>query len=163
MIRHPGRQKSLFIDTNLLLVLIVGALGPEQIERFKRTKAYTREDYALLLAFVGGFKRMLTTPNVLTEVSNLLDWLYEPLRRKAQVALGVLTAQFEEKYVASSEAATDPSFPLLGLSDVSILRSVGKDVTVLTDDLPLYLRLSAAGIDAINFNHLRSGAWEGLS
>jgi hypothetical protein len=155
-----ARRETLFIDTNLLLVLMVGALDLDQVERFKRTRAYSRDDYTLLTTYVGGFQRMLTTPNVLTEVSNLLGQLAEPLRRRALLALGLLTGEFREQYVPSTQLAADPHFPLLGISDTSIIRSADKDVTVLTDDLQLYVRLAAAGGDVVNFNHLRSGSWD---
>lgn len=76
---------SLFIDTNLLLVLLIGALDLGHVERFKRTKPYTRNDDELLLAFIGEFERLITTPNILTEVSNLAGQLSEPLRERAFV------------------------------------------------------------------------------
>lgn len=159
MRRGRRRRDAVFIDTNLLLVLIVGALDPAQIERFKRTNAYTREDYVLLTAFVANFNQMLTTPNVLTEVSNLLGQLSEPLRRQALAALGVLAGTAREEYLPSATLASEPSFPTLGLADASILGSVDSHVTVLTDDLPLYQRLASTGAEVINFHHLRSGAW----
>jgi hypothetical protein len=156
----PRRRETIFIDTNLLLVLLVGALDPRQVEQFKRTRAYTRQDYALLAAFVGEFRQMMTTPNVLTEVSNLLGQLAEPMRRRALVGLGSLAGKLDEKYLPSSNLVADHHFPLLGLADTSIIVSVNKAVTVVTDDLDLYLRLSSAGVDVVNFNHLRSGAWQ---
>lgn len=72
---------------------------------------------------------MLTTPNVLTEVSNLLGQLNEPLRRRALMALGVLTGEFDERYLPSKDLAVDPYFPLLGLADASIIRTVDEGVT----------------------------------
>ena len=83
----------LFVDTNLLLVLVVGLLDPEQVEKFKRTRSYTREDYSLLSDFVSGYDGLLTTPNVLTEVSNLAGYLSEPLRKQAFATLAALTAE----------------------------------------------------------------------
>lgn len=159
MQRGRRRHHTVLVDTDLLLVLIVGTLDPAQIERFKRTKAYTREDYALLVAFVSGFERMLTTPNVLTEVSNFLSQLAEPLRRRALLALGVLAGEVQENYLPSKVLGAEPHFPLLGLADSSIIGSLNEDVTVVTDDLPLYHRLSSAGAEVINFNHIRTGAW----
>lgn len=158
MKRRSRKRQDLFIDTNLLLLLLVGSIDPEQVERFKRTRAYTREDYALLLAFAGRFGRMVTTPNVLTEVSNLLGQLREPLRRRALSILGSLTGTLDEQYHPSSRLVTDTAFPVLGLADTSIIASATTHVTVLTADLPLYLRLAAAGIEVVNFNHLRTGA-----
>lgn len=160
MKRGRRRHDTVFVDTNLFLVLLVGGLDPDQIERFKRTKAYTREDYALLVMFVKRFKRILITPNVLTEVSNLAGQLTDPLRREARIALAQMTQDLHERYLPSRDLVVDPHFPVLGLTDVSIAQSVGKDVTVITADLPLYHRLATAGIDAINFNHLRSGSWQ---
>jgi hypothetical protein len=154
-----ARSQTVFVDTNLLVVLLVGGVDVDQVERFKRTRAYSRDDYALLAEFVGGFQRMLATPNVLSETSNLLGQLSEPLRRCALVALGTLTGVCAEVYHPSTELVLDPYFPVLGLSDTSIIHAVNADVTVVTDDLQLYLRLSALGIDVINFNHLRSGSW----
>lgn len=158
--RRSGRRGALFVDTNLLVLLIVGSLDLQQVERFRRTRAYSLEDYSLLAAFVAGFKRLLTTPNLLTEVSNLIGQLAEPLRRRALEALGILTGQFEERFHASRELVLNQSFPLLGLADASVILAVDETVTVLTDDLDLYVRLSSSGVNAINFNHLRSGSWE---
>lgn len=159
---HAGsrRREALFIDTNLLLVLLVGALDPGQVGRFKRTKAYSRNDYELLLAFIGEFERMLTTPSILTEVSNLAGQLAEPLRQRAFLTLRALTNEtLDEQFRPSRELMLDPSFPVLGLADASVIAAADTTVTVLTDDFPLYQRLSSAGIDAVNFQHLRAGSW----
>ncbi|HEY0021874.1 MAG TPA: hypothetical protein VGB24_03160 [Longimicrobium sp.] len=130
-----------------------------QIEQFKRTRAYTRDDYALLAAFIGEHERMVTTPNVLTEVSNLLGQLTGPLRIRALLTLGALAGALHESYLPSKHLVLDPHFPSLGLTDTSILHSLEGGVTVLTDDLQLYLQLAAQGSEVINFNHLRSGSW----
>lgn len=159
MKRVSRRRDTLFIDTNLLLVLLVGTLDPDQVERFKRTRAYSRADHALLIAFADRFSRMATTPNVLTEVSNLLGQLREPLRRRAMDVLAALTGRVEEEYTPSRRLVADPAFAALGLADISVVASADEHVTVLTADLALYLRLASAGIEVVNFNHLRTGAW----
>ena len=154
----PSRPRTLLIDTNLLLVLIVGAHDRGQIERFKRTRAYTADDFDLLSSYVSGFAELVVTPNVLTEVSNLAGQLSEPLRGRVLTALGLLAMQVPERYFPSGEAAREPEFSRLGLADVSVLLTAREDVAVLTDDLPLYLRLSAQDRYVVNFNHLRTGA-----
>lgn len=156
---RTGGRGVLIIDTNLLVLLLVGALDVEQVERFRRTRAFARDDFALLAGFVAGFARLATTPNVLTEVSNLLGQLGEPLRRRALVALGAPTGELRERYVPSEQLARLPAFPLLGLADSSLIASVDEGVTVLTADLPLYHRLASSGADVVDFNHLRAGAW----
>jgi len=154
------RRANVIVDTNLLLVLLVGALDPDHIARFKRTKAYTRDDYFLLVSFIGKFKQILTTPNVLTEVSNLMGQLSDPLLHRTRTSLARLAQDAREQYLPSKELVLDPNFAVLGLADASIAHAAGTDVTVLTADLPLYQRLSSAGHDVINFNHLRSGSWQ---
>ncbi len=61
------------VDTNLLVLFVVGAVNRERIESFERTSSYTKEDYKLLLQFLANFKKLHTSPHVLAEVSNLAD------------------------------------------------------------------------------------------
>lgn len=156
-----SKPELLLIDTNLLLLLLVGTVDVEQVERFKRTRAYSRGDYALLADFVGE-RTLAATPNVLTEVSNLLGQLAEPLRTRAMLALASLVCRIDEKLLPSRDVVQDPSFAALGLTDCSILLSAAPAIMVLTDDFGLYNRLSSRGASAINFAHVRFGvraAW----
>ena len=65
------RGSGLVVDTNLLLLFLIGRTNKNRISRFKRTQAYTIEDFDLLDRFMAEFKTLITTPHVLTEVSNL--------------------------------------------------------------------------------------------
>jgi len=152
-----ARPRVLLIDTNLLLVLVVGSHDCDQVERFRRTRAYTAGDFDLRAQFVSGFD-LVVTPNVLTEVSNLAGQLAEPLRSRVLSSIGRLAMEIRERYFPSSEAAREPEFSRFGLTDVSVLLTAREKVAVLTDDLPLYLRLSALDLYVVNFNHLRTGA-----
>jgi hypothetical protein len=60
------------LDTNLLLLLIVGGASRELIGK-KRLDTFTAEDYDTLSAIVDSLGLVATTPNILTEVSNLAD------------------------------------------------------------------------------------------
>jgi hypothetical protein len=151
-----SRPRVLLIDTNLFLVLVVGAHDPAHIERFKRTRAYTAGDYDLLTAFVSGFSQLVVTPNILTEVSNLAGQLSEPLRSEVFASLALLAGQAAERYFPSREAVRESDFIRLGLADVSVLLTAREHVAVLTDDLPLYLKLLEQRMFVVNFNHLRS-------
>jgi len=66
--RH--RQSGVLVDTNLLLLYFVGLLRPEQITQFKRTSTFSISDFELLSRLLGEFARVLTTPNILTEVNH---------------------------------------------------------------------------------------------
>ena len=64
---------SLLVDTNLLVLFVVGEVNPSRIETFKRTHQYTRADYDLLRRVLQRFKRLYTVAHVMAEVSNLTD------------------------------------------------------------------------------------------
>lgn len=149
------RPATLLIDTNLLLVLLVGSQDRQQVPRFKRTSAYTAEDYDFLATYVGGFTEMVVTPNVLTEASNLLGQLREPFRSRALSGLAQFALRNEERYVPSRRIVEEVDFRRLGLTDLSILMAAGDDVAILTDDLELYLKLAGLNLHVVNFHHLR--------
>ena len=154
------RRNLLLVDTNLLFLLLVGSVALEQVERFKRTRRYTPTDYALLVAFAGRFTQLVATPNVLTEVCNLLGQLGEPLRSEALVAMSVLVrTEIQERLFPSREVVQEPNFVALGLADSSIVLAADAPVTVLTDDLGLYHRMSAQHPYVVNFNHVRAESW----
>ena len=64
-------SKGLLVDTNLLVLLVIGALNPDQISDHKLTSKYSAVDYRLLKSFVDRFKLVVTTPNILTETWGL--------------------------------------------------------------------------------------------
>ena len=70
---HKHLGNGLLVDTNLLLLHLIGRTNKNRILKFKRTQAYTIEDFELLERFIAEFKILITTPHVLTEVSNLGD------------------------------------------------------------------------------------------
>ena len=154
------RNKGLLIDTGLLLLLIVGILDPSRITRFKRTQTFSVEDYDLLKKIVNLFAKLATTPNILTEVSNLLRQLPTESRHDFSRVFTNAIEQVEEHYQPSRELARRSHFPVFGLTDSSIIDSCKGKYLVLTDDLPLSAYLTNLGLDAINFNHLRPLAWE---
>ena len=66
---------------------------------------------------------------------------------------------FDERCIESREAVGVTEFTRLGLADASILACPPQDLTVLTDDLHLYLALQRRGAEVINFHHLREASW----
>ncbi|MBU1753132.1 hypothetical protein KKG56_04655, partial [bacterium] len=65
------KNRGIVVDANLLLVYFLGSFNPQLILQYKRTKIYTLEDFYVLCQFIKYFDRLITTPNILTEVSNL--------------------------------------------------------------------------------------------
>jgi hypothetical protein len=148
------REKGLILDTNLMLLLAVGAYNQQRIVSFKRTQRYAISDYHLVVGLLSSVRRRVTTPNILTEVDNMVRQL--PKHEHVHVAaaiLAIVQSSFEV-YVPSIELMATEEYAKLGLTD-SVLLQGAKECLVITDDFPLAQRLQSIGRDVININHLR--------
>ena len=154
-------KKGILIDTNLLLLFLMGLVDAKQIEKFKRTSQFTIEDFFLIEKLLDLFQSRVTTPNILTEVSNLGGQLSEPLKSRFLDRLEQQVTVLSEKYCPSAEACAHHYFKKCGLTDSTILSIADSELLVLTDDFKLAGLISSVGIDVINFNHIRqSHLWE---
>lgn len=154
------RNKGIIIDSNLLLLLIIGTINKNHISNFKRTSAYIPEDYDTLNLFVSQFKNIITSPNILTEASNLAN----SLSGKYKVAFSNVFANsirvLEEKYVSSKNAADNPIFHKFGLTDTTILELIKGQYLLITDDFKLSAyAVEKLNLDVLNFNHIRIYNW----
>lgn len=149
------KTRGVLVDTNLLLLLLIGRFDVGQITTFQRTRRFfSQEDYVLLEMIVQGFRSIITTPNILTEISNFVD--------RGQKFKGDFLQFFDrqihlltELYVPSKSAAAADGFRSVGLTDSVILLAAQSNYLVLTIDVKLAIHLNTHGVDAINFNHLR--------
>ncbi|MDT7541223.1 MAG: hypothetical protein QOE33_1127 [Acidobacteriota bacterium] len=153
------KSRGILIDTNLLLLFVVGMYDPKRIPKFKRTAKFTVEDFYILAEFFDFFSRIVTTPNILTEVSNLAGQLPENLKPAFYPLFAQHLTLLEEHYLTSANIASAPQFAKLGLTDCGILELSRNQYLVLTDDFRLAGHLDSQGIDVINFNHIRTMNW----
>lgn len=149
----------ILLDTNILLVYVIGRFDQGRIEHFKRTNTFTRKDYVFLEEFLTHFERIVTTPHVLTEVSNLAANLSEPDKSRCFKSFAADIEVLEEHFEGAKSIARSTSFRRLGITDASLSIIARDRFLVLTDDLGLYSSLLGYGVDAINFNHIRLPAW----
>jgi len=154
------RQKGILVDTNILLLYFVGRTNRERIKKFNRTEKFVPEDYDLLVGILGSFKKIVTTPNILTEVNSLVNQIGEPERSNCLRILAQDISIFSENYCESQVAASDRKFAQFGLTDCGILVTAKDKYLVLTDDLKLANYLQKQQIDTVNFNNLRVYGWE---
>ena len=147
---------ALFIDANLIVLLVVGQAGRGLIARHRRTRKFTVEDYDRLIQAISPVGELRVTPNTLTEASNLLGQHGEPQRSRLLLKLRELIERNPETVIASADAARRDEFPRLGLTDAALLEVVSADAPLLTVDLDLYVAALASGEEAaINFNRWR--------
>lgn len=145
----------LLIDTNLLVLLLVGTASKEFISIHKRTRWYNIDDYTLLTDFVADSGAVATTPNILSETSNLIRQFAEPHRARVIDEFRIFAQAASESYIQSSDAVRRSDFGRLGLTDMVILMVEDLNATLITDDLDLYLASAVAGRRVINFTHER--------
>ncbi len=153
------RNKGVLVDTNILVLLFVGATNRDRIERFKRTQQFIATDYDTLTQLLVGFSQIVVTPNILTEVNSLLNQLGEPERGQCLAIFGQGISDLNEQYVNSQGIATQPLFMRFGLTDTGIVEAAKGKYLVLTDDLRLAVNLQSLGVDTVNFNNIRALDW----
>ncbi len=149
-----NRQRGVLLDTNLMLLLWVGRWNPQMIANHKRTERFDQSDFEMLENVVATFQRVVATPGILTESTNLLRQNRHKLAISATL-IDQITA-LDERYQPSVEVINTPAFVPLGLTDAGIIALAREGWLVLTVDFKLVNALAAKGLAVINFYHLRS-------
>lgn len=110
------------VDTNLLLLLIVGHTRRDFITHHKRLQAYTESDFDSVAQSLRDVDVILTTPNVLTEVSNLLvQGVREPLRSQLMDTFVKFAQVMDEQFHPCKATMNHTCFGQLGLADATWL------------------------------------------
>ena len=145
-----------FIDSNLLLLLVVGRSSRDIIAKHKRLRQFTARDYDILLGLLEPVDQVYVTPHSLTETSNLLAQHGKPERTLLFAQLRCLIHESKEVIVAGTAASNHHAFKRLGLTDAALLEVVTKQAQLLTVDLDLYLEAEKKEPNSVvNFTYLR--------
>lgn len=153
--KHRGT--GLLIDTNILLMLLIGTYDRGMIAQFKRTKQYTVEDYSLAMDVIQRVNPIITLPSVLAEVSNLAgQFVTKHSRIECFAVFARQTELLKERQIASIDAARTDEFRRFGLTDAAILQVARTGCLVLTDDFRLSQNMESIDAPVLNFTHLRA-------
>ena len=153
----PPRR--IFVDTNLLVLLVVGKTNKNLIGKHRRLQEFQEEDYDTLVGILNQMNKILVTPNTLTEASNLLAQHGEPQRSRFFEALRILIEENEEIVVTSKIASQNSEFTRLGLTDAGLLEVISESSPLITVDFALYLAATKRESgSAYNFRHYQSFA-----
>jgi hypothetical protein len=136
------RSKTLLLDTNLLLLLFIGGKDSSLIPKAKTLSAFVEDDYDLLGDVINNnsFNRLVTTPHIMTEVSNLLGKERDDIRRLGREAMAEFLSKCTEHTDSSVILVSEPEFNRLGLTDVAIAVASDQNryaTPVLDDDSSL--------------------------
>jgi len=149
-------SKGVLVDTNLLLVYLIGTFDRSFLQRFARTKAYTPEDYDVLANFLNEFHRVIVTPHILTEVSNFSLRIKQPYLERYFATMVAALDSHTEKHVPKERILPSPYLSRFGFTDLSIQEAAEElGCLVLTDDLPLVIHLDNCGVPVANFSSIR--------
>jgi len=125
-------KKKLIVDTNLLLLLVIGRVDDGRfIKRSDRLNKFNENDYQILLRFILRYD-IFITHYIATEVSNLID-LHGPARIKAFEVARILFSSFKQVETSIQDDSAEAFFEKYGLTDSSLIRLVS-DYNVITDD-----------------------------
>ncbi|WP_248804928.1 PIN domain-containing protein [Pseudomonas sp. MWU13-2100] len=148
-------KNKIIIDTNLLVLLIVGLYDPQYIPNHRRLGDYSPEDFEILMLFIDDHEIVVTT-SVLTEASNLLWYTSEPHKHNIRHLLAAFIASATEHRPESITTAKSAHFLKLGLTDAGILELPADSGLILTVDLDLHIAALERGLRSENFTHHRT-------
>jgi len=124
----------ILIDTNALIVLLVGVIDPRLFKTHNRTSIYEEEDFNNLLSVIGDLKDLIVLPNVWTEVDNLLNKFGGTYKDKYVADITNTIKTTTEKYLESEKATVSHGFYDLGLTDSLLLEYSKKCKMLITSD-----------------------------
>jgi hypothetical protein len=148
--------RSVLLDTNLLVLLVVGVYDKALIREHKRTKNFVPEDFDLLERELCGFEVIWITSHCLAEASNLLKQTDSSRVSGLLECLGQITKNAKESHIHKRAVFGNNNAFRLGVADAGIIIKSKRVTCVLTVDFDLYAQISNIGRKVVNFNHLRA-------
>ena len=152
----PHVRKTLLLDTNLLVLLMLGSVNPKLIGT-GALNAFELRDYVALAVICAKFPLLVTTPHVLTEACHLADKdiKRDPMRSLLYHWLLTYSANVDERTVPFKDL-TLPSLTKIGVADAVLQKVCGDEKYLLmTTDYELSGIVSRRHNNALNFNHVR--------
>jgi hypothetical protein len=153
-------KKGVLLDTPLLLLLFMGRCDRAHIPRWKKTNSFTCEDYDTLVHLLKPFQKIVTIPNILTEVSNHAGMLMEKHKSDYFLEFEKELTTLDEQYVKSLDISRTKGFRKFGITDAGIALLARDSYLVITTDFALAQYLPTVGVEALNFNHVRPLYWQ---
>lgn len=142
------------LDSNSLLVLIVGLIDPNLFKNHSRTSIYEKEDLKLL---IGDYSQLIVLPNIWTEVDNLLNKSFSKNYKDSYVKnIRHVVENSTEKYLQSSKAFKNYYFYKLGISDSLILEIALECEYLISSDSDLSDIARANGIKVYDLVEIRN-------
>lgn len=145
------------LDTNVLLLLLVGRTDPDLINRCGRVRGYSADDYETLCELLRSARSLAVTPHILAETWNLGENALNGKHRDGfRDAFLEYVKVSREAWVNAAMLVAQRYFYSLGITDSAIVRIKRRRPVVVTDDGPLARQLETLRLPVVNFTHLRN-------
>lgn len=157
--RETRGKHKLILDANLLILLFIGYIDPDNITAYKRLNAFERKDHDILLRILDNFEsEVVITPHVLAEMSNMSK---RGLGDKKEAYFNMIIEklkQFHEEHIPLSQLIElDLSAVIrFGFSDLGVIAAAKKlNAIILSNDFKMVDLALSQNLWAINFTSIR--------
>ena len=161
----------LIVDTNILILFLVGSYDINQIEKLKvlnnSDKKYSIDDFKLLKELFEYFKKIIIIPQVIAELSNLSitggGVNGNKLNDYLQIVIKFLKRAEERHQQTNCLWGMELSvIGKYGFTDMTLFElSKQTKMQILTDEMPLYV-YSQNKIPIIKFGHIKNQAFQNV-
>jgi hypothetical protein len=149
---EAGCPNGLLLDANLLMVYLIGQADLSYLDINTRTSNFTEDHFEWIQLLTHYVAKLLTTPHILTEVSDLLD----PSSRTPpdfQKVFRDFICLAEEVADAATTLMHEPLFERFGLADCAAgVLAHRRKCLFVSADAKLVTELQRLGVNAWNIN-----------
>jgi hypothetical protein len=139
------------IDTNIFILFLAGQINENKIRNYTRNSLYTKEDYYFLLNILSNYDRIITSPNILTEVDNILNRITGEDKYKYLILVKTIYKQTIEKYIKTETISQNWYFDALGITDSAILMMAKESELLISGDSSLCDYAKSLNIKTFDF------------
>jgi rRNA-processing protein FCF1 len=144
-------MRDVIIDTNIFILFLAGQINENKIKNYTRNSLYTKEDYYFLLNILSNYDRIITSPNILTEVDNILNRITGEDKYKYLILVKTIYKQTIEKYIKTETISRNWYFDTLGITDSAILMMAKESELLISGDSSLCDHAKSLNIKTFDF------------
>ena len=145
------------IDTNIFILFLVGQINENKIENYTRNSIYSKEDYYFLLDILSKYDRIITSPNILTEVDNILNRINGEDKYRYLALVKNIYKQTIEKYLETERVSQNWFFDILGITDSAIIIMAKECDLLISGDSTLCDYAKSLDIKTFDFKEYMNG------
>lgn len=165
------QPEGIIVDTNILILFLIGSYNPDSIANCEilnnSNKKYSVDDFVLLKKIFSYFKKLVITPQIIAELSNLSitsgDIYGDKLTHYLLTVIKFLKSA-EERH-QKSDCLWGMELKVIGeygFTDMTMFElSRQTNMPILTDELPFYI-YSYGKVPIIKFEHIKNQQYQSI-